>query len=117
MPWHIMCECNGTFRMELPFGHCPHCGREIFVESGEEPMPRQPLEDPPRKLTLSIPSSTLAQLELRLVDPVSLKTTYGALSGLMTSLIREWLSKQAVVNTALTPSSSEPSKEPNNGTA
>lgn len=80
-------------------------------------MPRVPLEDPPKKITLSIPSSVLAQVELRLINPLTMQPAYGAVSQLMTSLIKRWLSEQKpVVNPALTtPLTSEPSKESEDG--
>lgn len=77
-------------------------------------MPRKPLEDPPRKVTLSVPSSMMAQIELRLYDPTSGMTKYGALSTLVSALLRNWISEQnnEVVNNPL---STTTTKEPNNG--
>ena len=82
-------------------------------------MPRKPLEDPPRKVTLNVPSSVMVQLELRLYDPMSGMTRYGALSNLITALLRNWITEQNnnnVVNTPLTTSLTKESVDGNNDT-
>ena len=61
-------------------------------------MGRRFNEDPPRKLTLSIPASTLAQVELHLLDPVAGRVGYGNMSGLVTSLFKQWLASQPIIN-------------------
>jgi hypothetical protein len=65
-------------------------------------MARPPKEDPPRKVTLSLPTSVAASVELRLIDPITMRPSYGALSNLVTGLLRQWLAGQVVVNDALT---------------
>lgn len=70
-------------------------------------MARPAHEDKPRKVTLSIPSSVMAQVELRLIDPLTLRAGYGSTSNLVTSLLKRWLEEQlrtvpVVVNEELT---------------
>lgn len=55
---------------------------------------RKPLSDPPVELYVSIPSSLAAKLDLLLFDPALGKPKYGGRSGLIQSLIREWVESQ-----------------------
>lgn len=50
--------------------------------------------DPPVEKALSLPSSVVAEVELRLYDPSTQKTRYGAFAQLVESLLRQWLSEQ-----------------------
>ncbi len=50
--------------------------------------------DPPVEITLSIPQSVRAQMDLLLWDPVRKKPKYGELSKLTTKLYRGWIKKQ-----------------------
>ncbi len=52
------------------------------------------LEDPPKEITLSLPSSLLNKVELLLYDPVRSKVKYAARSHLVAQLLNEWVEKQ-----------------------
>ena len=55
---------------------------------------RKPLADPPVRKELSLPSSLVAQLELRMYDPSTMRVKYGGFSGLVERLLREFLAKE-----------------------
>lgn len=69
-------------------------------------MPRSRNEDRPQKVTISVPETVITRVNLLLIDPMTLKPAYGALSMLMTSLLKQWLSeqgsKEVVENTVTT---------------
>ena len=50
--------------------------------------------DKPVEWKVNVPSTTAAQVELRLLDPVTHKTRYGARGQLITRLLNEWLERQ-----------------------
>lgn len=54
---------------------------------------RKPLADKPIEKALSLPSSIVAEIELRLYDPSTGKAKYGAFAQLVERLLREWLQK------------------------
>ncbi len=54
-------------------------------------MARPKKTDRPRKITVSVPASVMAKVELKLLDPLRGRARYGALSGLMTDLLRGWI--------------------------
>lgn len=56
---------------------------------------RKELADPPVEKALSLPSSLVAEVELRLYDPATGKVKYGAFAQLVERLLREWLAKGA----------------------
>lgn len=56
---------------------------------------RKPHSDPPFEKDISLPSSLVAEVELRLFDPATQKVQYGAFSKLVERLLREWLAKGA----------------------
>ena len=56
---------------------------------------RRARADPPIEKSLNLPASLVAEVELRLVDPLSSKVRYGAFGQLVERLLREWLSKGA----------------------
>jgi len=55
--------------------------------------------DRPKKVTVSLPESLHQQVHLLLLDPLHARTRYGTLSGLMTTLLRDWIDKQRKENT------------------
>lgn len=57
-------------------------------------MPRRKKTDAPVRILLHIPSSVDAELRLLLSDPFTQQLKYGALSDLITQLLREWLDQQ-----------------------
>lgn len=61
-------------------------------------MPRKPGRkaelDPPVLQTLSLPSSLVTEIKLRLHDPVTRRVRYGTFSALVERLLREWLQSQ-----------------------
>ena len=61
-------------------------------------MPR-PRLSPRRKLLLSIPEDLAMRVDNALLNPTFDKRQYGALSALVTSLLREWITNQPVVDT------------------
>lgn len=42
---------------------------------------------------ISLPIEVIARVRLLLFDPVSKRTRYGALSNLITNLLRDWISR------------------------
>lgn len=54
---------------------------------------RKPHSDPPKKVTLSIPSSLVDWLDLYTYDPVAQKPSYGGRSKILTGLLREYKHK------------------------
>lgn len=54
---------------------------------------RKELADPPIEKALSLPSSIVAEVELRLYDPSTGKPRYAGFSSLVERLLREWLAK------------------------
>lgn len=50
--------------------------------------------DPPVEWIVNIPTSLSAKVELLLYDPMLQKPKYGAKSGLVQQLLREWLERQ-----------------------
>lgn len=50
--------------------------------------------DPPINVTVSIPESLNAKVELLLYDPVLRKPRYGGRSALIQSLLRKWIAEQ-----------------------
>jgi hypothetical protein len=111
MPWHLTCVCGKLNITEIPTTVCTSCKRILIIEEGE-PMPRPNKEDTPRKVTLSLPSSIMTQTELILIDPVTLRTSYGAMSALVASLLKRWLEEQTVVNKPLTTTTTTTQEEP-----
>ena len=57
-------------------------------------MGKAPNADPPVEITLSIPESVRAQVDILLWDPVRNKPKYAALSTLTTKLYRAWIKEQ-----------------------
>ena len=57
---------------------------------------------------VSIPSDVLAEVDLRLWDPLRSKIRYGSRSALIVGLLREWLKEQG----ANTDAEMEPSSTP-----
>lgn len=55
---------------------------------------RSPLVDRPVRKELSLPSSIVAEVELRLYDPSLQRVKYSAFSALVERLLREWLEKE-----------------------
>lgn len=55
---------------------------------------RKPLADPPVSKELSLPSSLVAEVELRLYDPTTGRVRYGAFAALVERLLREYLDKE-----------------------
>lgn len=49
--------------------------------------------DPPVEVRVNIPESVLAEVDLRLFDPLRGRIRYGARSKLVTRLLRSWLEK------------------------
>lgn len=61
---------------------------------------RKPHSDPPRKVTLSLPSSLIDWLDLYTYDPVAEKPSYGGRSRIITGLLREYkLKAQGTIGT------------------
>ena len=56
---------------------------------------RKPLADPPISKELSLPSSLVAEVELRLYDPSTGKPKYGAFAQLVERLLRDWIRQGA----------------------
>lgn len=50
--------------------------------------------DKPIDWKISIPQSLVVEVEMRLLDPVTLKTRYGARSKLVVRLLQEWVDGQ-----------------------
>lgn len=57
-------------------------------------MPRPAPSDPPTKLTLDVPESLLARLELILWDPVRQRPRYGARKKVVCTLLERWVAEQ-----------------------
>lgn len=56
---------------------------------------RKALADPPVEKSLNLPSSLVAEVELRLFDPSTNKVKYGEFAKLVERLLREWLQEGA----------------------
>lgn len=56
---------------------------------------RKALADAPIEKSLNLPSSLVAEVELRLYDPATEKVKYGSFAQLVERLLREWLTKGA----------------------
>lgn len=56
---------------------------------------RKELLDPPVEKSINLPSSLVAEVELRMFDPSTNKVVYGGWSKLTERLFREWLAKGA----------------------
>lgn len=54
---------------------------------------RKELIDPPIEKSVNLPSSLVAEVELRLFDPNTNKVAYGAFSKLTERLLRRWLAE------------------------
>ena len=54
-------------------------------------MARPKKTDRPVKITVSVPESVMTRVQLKLFDPLRGRARYGALSGLMTDLLRDWV--------------------------
>ena len=61
-------------------------------------MPR-PRLSPRRKLTVLIPEDVASRVDLALHNPTYDTRQYGAISAVITSLLRQWLSTQPQPNT------------------
>lgn len=57
-------------------------------------MPRPKLTIPTEEQKVHIPVDVLADVRLLLHDPVRNKTSFGAISKLVTELLRAWVAKQ-----------------------
>lgn len=57
-------------------------------------MPRQKLLDRPIEKCISLPGTLVRQVEILNIDAFTGKVRYGALSKLITQLLREWVAKQ-----------------------
>ncbi len=57
-------------------------------------MPREKLLDRPIEKCISLPGTLVYQIEILNIDPLTNKVRYGALSKLITQLLREWVQKQ-----------------------
>lgn len=51
--------------------------------------------DKPIVVSVSLPASLVAKLRIILYDPIRKRTRYGALSGLVASLLEEWVKSKA----------------------
>lgn len=57
-------------------------------------MPRPRLSDPPIRIHISVPSSVLAEFDLRCFDATRMQVEYGKRSQVIVQLIRDWLDRQ-----------------------
>lgn len=57
-------------------------------------MPRPSLNDPPKEIKISLPSSLVAKMELLLYDPMRQKPLYGSRSSLVRQLLERWVEEQ-----------------------
>lgn len=71
---------------------------------------RKSLSDPPTEWKVSLPSSVAAQVELRLVDPLTGRPRHGARAKLITRLLRGWLNTETGPQGTATPAPKEPTE-------
>lgn len=60
-------------------------------------MPRKAHTDPPKKVTITLPETLKAEVDLLLFDPVRGKRAYGDLSTLIARLLREWVETKRTI--------------------
>ena len=65
-------------------------------------MGRPKLADPPTEISVSIPTTLLAKVDLYLFDPLRSRVAYGARSRLITQLLNGWVSDREALATANT---------------
>ncbi len=57
-------------------------------------MPRTRHTSPPTRIVICLPETLKAEVDLLLFDPVRGKRQYGAFSGLVSKLLRDWIKRE-----------------------